>query len=487
MQGTSQSTRGAEAETGEPALEGIPADVAVKLARSLDRTPGAIVVLVERDLTIRWLSRSASWVTGSDPEGRRGTDSLDRIHPDDAVRLLHGLAELEAANRAGEAAPLLAGPFRYRFRRFDNDQWVIMEAQVHNLLDDPVIDGMVVISRPVSGHLDGVGHVIDLLVADAPLPTVLAACAGLVPPHMGEAAVVGLLDGSTVVGVGPGGAAERLVADERWWRDALTYGRAHAPVDFDGFPEELALAGLAAGFRTAWLSPLFDGSTSEVIGCLTVWVRLAGERTIVGDELLRQTERLASMVIGEQRRHHALDRAAITDPLTGIGNRAALRRRLDAAPGPLTVAIVDLDGFKPINDIYGHDAGDAVLEIVAQRLVAAVRDDDLVVRFGGDEFAIVLAEATPTTAETPATPATPATGPAGLARRAADAIEAPMKLPDGRTVTVGASVGQATAPRDAVISLADAELYRAKQRKQQGAAPAADGATDQPTAAPNDS
>ena len=466
MQGTSQGARAAAHETGEPgtepgseatgateAVEGIPADVAVRLARSLDRTPSAIVVLIDRDYTIRWLSSSASWVTGSDPDDRRGTDSLDRIHPDDAARLMHGLAQLEAANRSGEPAPLLAGPFRYRFRRFDNDQWVVMEAQVHNLLDDPVVDGVLVISRPVSGQLDGVGHVLDLLVADAPVPTVLGACAGLVPAHVGSAAVVGRLGTSTVIGVAPDSGVEELAADERWWRDTLADGLPRAPLDFAGFPDDLVGQARAAGFGTVWVSPLFDGSTSEVIGCLAVWVRTSGERTVIGDEVLRQPERLASLVIGEQRRHHALDRAAITDPLTGIGNRAALRRRLDGTDGSVTVVIIDLDGFKPINDLHGHDAGDAVLQIVAQRLVGSVRDDDLVVRFGGDEFAIVLADETPVTVL------------AGLQRRIAAAIEAPMRLPDGRTVTVGASIGQASATRDEVIRLADAELYRAKEVK----------------------
>jgi diguanylate cyclase (GGDEF)-like protein len=309
-----------------------------------------------------------------------------------------------------------------------------------------------VISRPVSGHLDGVGHVLDLLVADAPVPTVLGACAGLVPVHVGSAAVVGLLGTSTVVGVTPDSGIEELAADGRWWQDTLADGLPRAPVDFTGFPDDLVRQARAAGFGTVWVSPLFDGSTSDVVGCLAVWVRTSGERTVIGDEALRQAERLASLVIGEQRRHHALDRAAITDPLTGIGNRAALRRRLDGTDGPVTVVIIDLDGFKPINDLHGHDAGDAVLQIVAQRLVASVRDDDLVVRFGGDEFAIVLADETPTTVL------------AGLGRRVAGAIEAPMKLPDGRTVTVGASTGQACATRDEVIRLADAELYRAKQR-----------------------
>lgn len=451
MEGMPYSSRGADGEVG---IEGIPADVARRLVRSLDRTPGAIVVLVDSDLRIRWLSRSASWVTGSDPDERRGTDSLDRIHPDDVDRLVHGLAQLKgAAEAGGSMEPLVAGPFRYRFRRFDNDQWVVMEAHVHNLLDDPVADGMLVISRPVSGALDGVGHVIDLLVADAPLSDVLAACCGLVPSHVGSAAVIGLLGASTVIGVHAGSPAEELVTDERWWRATLEDGELRVPVEFAGFPEDLAARARSEGFLSAWVSPLFDGSSRDIIGALVVWVCLPGERNIIGDEALRPAERLASLVIGEQRRHHALRRAAATDPLTGIGNRAALHRRLDGANGPVTLAIIDLDDFKPINDIHGHDTGDAVLQIVAQRLMGSVRDGDLVARYGGDEFAVVFADTTSTD------------GLALRAQRLIDAIRAPIKLPNGPTVTIGASIGVASDLPDQVIKAADAELYRAKQAK----------------------
>ena len=145
----------------------------------------------------------------------------------------------------------------------------------------------------------------------------------------------------------------------------------------------------------------------------------------------------------------ATPRAAATDPLTGIGNRAALHRRIDGANVLVTLAIIDLDDFKPTNDVHGHDTGDAVLQIVAQRLVGSVRDGDLVARFGGDEFAVVFAEATSTD---------------DLALRAQRLIDA-IKVPDGPTVTIGASIGVATELPDQVLKAADAELYRAKQAK----------------------
>ena len=162
-----------------------------RIVRAVDRSPSSVVTLVNPDLTIAWVSQSARWVTGSDPDSRRGDSAVARIHPDDAHRLAEGLAQLRAARGHHDYLTTVPEPIRYRFQRFDGT-WVVMEATIHNLLGDPEADGLLVFARPVSGHHDGVGHVIDLLVAGRPLPEVLGACAGLVPEPFGAAAVVAL-------------------------------------------------------------------------------------------------------------------------------------------------------------------------------------------------------------------------------------------------------------------------------------------------------
>ncbi len=97
------------------------------------------------------------------------------------------------------------------------------------------------------------------------------------------------------------------------------------------------------------------------------------------------------------RRTRQLSELALTDPLTGLANRRALfealRRELAAAlrqERPLTVLVLDLDGFKAVNDRHGHDEGDRVLGLVATALRQALRASDLPVRMGGDEFAAIL-------------------------------------------------------------------------------------------------
>jgi diguanylate cyclase (GGDEF)-like protein len=442
----------------EPPVPPVPPDVAARIVRAIDRSPSTVVTLIDRDLNIRWISHSATWVTGTDPGSRQGASSLERIHPDDVDRLIHGLAQLRAAGPAGEGPGGVPQPIRYRFQRFDG-RWVVMEATIHNLLGDPVVEGMLVFARPVDGELDGVGYVLDLLVADQPLPDVLAACAGLVPDFLGSAAVVALLPDGAVVGARPGTPAAQLAGDARWWQCAAR-GEVLSPVDFTGFPDDLAAQARAEGFRSAWSLPIRDQPTGAVIGCVIVWVHITVERNIVHDEALRQTERLASLVIAEERRRDDLRRQAVTDPLTGLANRSALERRLGEVDGLVTVAILDLDDFKPVNDTHGHDTGDAVLRVVAERLRAGVREGDLAVRYGGDEFAIVFAAGTYHDDAVRS------------AERVVQAIQAPVAL-DGRlSVSVGASVGVATAPAEKVAHLADAALYDAKRAKQD-AAPAA--------------
>ncbi|HSN31469.1 MAG TPA: sensor domain-containing diguanylate cyclase [Ideonella sp.] len=121
---------------------------------------------------------------------------------------------------------------------------------------------------------------------------------------------------------------------------------------------------------------------------------------------LRQAERLLRRRTAERdrfahgenllrMRNEQLAHAASHDALTGLGNRSlfevALARRLrDAGGRPFTLLYVDLDDFKPVNDAYGHAAGDDLLRAVAARLAGSFRDDDVVARLGGDEFAVLV-------------------------------------------------------------------------------------------------
>ena len=429
----------------------IPPTVATQLLRAIDRSPFAVVSLVDPDLTFRWMSASAAWVSGSDPAVREGASAVDRIHPEDVDRIVHGLEQLRLATTADASAAAMPEPIRYRWRRLDG-RWMIMEATIHNLLADPVVNGFLVFARPVAGELDGAGYVLDLLASDRPVSEVLAACAALVPDYIGSAAAVAFLPDETIVGVPAGSPVAEFAAIPHWW-NSVRRGEAALLPDFEGVDPSLAARARAAGFRSLWALPIWDQVDRQVIGCLAIWVRLTIEPAIGLEEPLRNSRRLAGLVIAEERRRDALHRLAETDPLTGLANRGALTRRLEHAVGPVTLALVDLDDFKPVNDSYGHDTGDAVLRIVAARLRGTLRSGDLAVRFGGDEFAIVFADGTGDDEAQESM------------RRVVRAVEAPIATSDERIITVGASVGLATAAPEDAQRLADRALYDAKRRR----------------------
>jgi diguanylate cyclase (GGDEF)-like protein len=149
------------------------------------------------------------------------------------------------------------------------------------------------------------------------------------------------------------------------------------------------------------------------------------------------------------------------DALTGLANRVQLREHIermlkDGERGAkAAILCLDLDNFKTVNDTLGHSVGDALLCAVAGRLQGLLREDDLVSRTGGDEFAIVQA------GNEPAMQAS-----AALASRIVEAVSAPFEIGD-HTVVIGASVGIAIAPDDGsdpdqLLKNADMALYRAK-------------------------
>jgi diguanylate cyclase (GGDEF)-like protein len=153
-----------------------------------------------------------------------------------------------------------------------------------------------------------------------------------------------------------------------------------------------------------------------------------------------------------RRRERELERMAYTDHLTGLPNRVALFQEM-AAPSleERCLLVLDLDGFKAVNDVAGHEAGDQLLVEVARRLHTVVRDDDVVARLGGDEFAILV---TGSMAESE-----------DVAQRVVDALAVPHRV-DEWAFAIGASVGVAElgiAGGQVAFREADTALREAKQ------------------------
>jgi diguanylate cyclase (GGDEF)-like protein len=190
----------------------------------------------------------------------------------------------------------------------------------------------------------------------------------------------------------------------------------------------------------------FDGEDARLFATLAAQAAIALENG-------RLIERLHEQV--QAREHEALH-----DSLTGLPNRTLLGRSLDAAlddGGPVGVLLMDLDGFKEINDTLGHQTGDQVLCEVASRLGAAVDGQGLVARLGGDEFAIVLSLLTGTDQAL------------DLAHRVKNAIRQPIDL-STLTLEVGVSIGVATRPEhgdepSTLLQRADIAMYSAKRQR----------------------
>ncbi len=212
----------------------------------------------------------------------------------------------------------------------------------------------------------------------------------------------------------------------------------------------LCIAALLRGLLPAnfWTQHLFQfASLLEML----LWTRVLALR-IAG--IRRSAERT-------ELERAALESLAHTDALTGLPNRRGLQQALAAAlpashaHDALAVFLLDLDGFKPVNDRLGHDAGDDLLVQVGQRLRSQVRQGDVVARLGGDEF-VIMAPGIPGEAEAMV-----------LGRKLLDAFSQPFDV-GGQTCRVGLTIGFALAPHDGtraddLIKRADAAMYAGKQ------------------------
>jgi diguanylate cyclase (GGDEF)-like protein/PAS domain S-box-containing protein len=167
-------------------------------------------------------------------------------------------------------------------------------------------------------------------------------------------------------------------------------------------------------------------------------------------------------ITDRKRVHERIEQLAHHDFLTKLPNRALFRDRLERAiaiaerkQGRVAVLFLDLDGFKAVNDEFGHEAGDGLLCEIARRLAAAIRHSDTVARVGGDEFTVILNEI-----------GSPADVTA-VAGKILAAVAMPFTI-DGQECRIGASIGIAIFPdharaHDSLLRAADASMYAAKQ------------------------
>ncbi|MDO9428678.1 MAG: EAL domain-containing protein [Methylobacterium sp.] len=406
--------------------------------RLLAETSTDVIIWSDLDTTRRYVSPAIRTVLGYEPDELVGTKPLDFVHPEDAEAYGLVLDDLTRA-RIDQASTC------QRYRRKDG-AWVTMEVS-QSLARDPV-------TNSPTGYVTSLRDITERKAVEDALRLSEERLALAL-----NSGSDGLWDWDVVTG-------EVKLSDH--WASMLAYDRSEIVPDISSWYSLIHPDDVEHSRRT--LADHFDGRTAafeceyrlRAKGGHYIWILARGK--VVG----RTADGVPLRVVGthiditrrktdEQRIAHL----ALHDPLTDLPNRTLFWERLTdeirhaTAHGTrFAVLTCDLDGFKGINDSFGHPAGDLLLQTVAARLLAVVRNVDTVARLGGDEFAIILSRIRH------------AHDAGTMATRIIEAVNRPMAF-NGHTVSVGASVGIAFGTGDthdavALFRQSDAALYQAK-------------------------
>jgi diguanylate cyclase (GGDEF)-like protein/PAS domain S-box-containing protein len=385
------------------------------------------VVVVDGDGRLRWANDAATEQLGWPREDWLGQLATQLVHPDDLASALVALTSVR-----GKA---VGTPIELRVRT-GSGAWQLVELRGRAALEQPGVDGIVLVLRDITQRRRW-----ELAAGDDVLVRALVQYAPVIIFHLHPDGRIRTASPALVRTLG----LDMELAEDQPFLDLV------APDDRGPVGDALA---------AACQEPVTRALEARLVraGGDAVWHRL----TVVG---LVQDPVIAGVVVtaqdvttlAEARRH--LHHLATHDPLTGAANRAALMQYLAellSGDRPFSVVFLDLDGFKEVNDRFGHQSGDLVLIELVRRLRDAVPSATMTARFGGDEFILVVPEAgSPDNT-------------AQLVDRVVAAVGQPVALYGGDTVTVHASCGLAvrngsTDPAD-LLAAADAAMYAKKGR-----------------------
>ncbi len=332
------------------------------LFETLVRDNPDMIAVIDLDGRFTFVSEAVRRILGLDPADLVGRDGFALIHPDDIGVAAESLGSTVAGGD-GVREPLLL-----RLRHADSS-WREVEILTHNLSSDERIAGLVITARDMAARRQSertareARDLFEQAFDRAPIGMAIVETDGAL--RRVNAALASIL-GSTV---------QDLVGDDLV-RLAHRDDR-HAAAD-------QALSILGGEDRSA-----IEVRFVRVDGGVA-WARVTA--TLICSEDGSPLHAIVQVedVTEQERLRRELHRAATHDPLTGLLNRAGLEANYDRfLDGEVTASaflLVDLDGFKPVNDTYGHAVGDRLLQCIAGRLKVCLRDDATVARIGGDEF-----------------------------------------------------------------------------------------------------
>ncbi len=404
------------------------------LALLVEAAADAIVVL-DRDGNLRYANPASERLFGYSVAERQGESVFDLVHPDDLELVVSSLVTMQEKAEGD--------PIEVRVLTRSGD-WCHVEVVATNHLQDDALAGLVLTLRDITDRRAAergrasAEHVLDHTFAHNPIALSLCTLDGrFVKVNPAFCELVGMTEAE-------------VLAD--------TYQNLTDPDELEN--EMLALAAVVKGERSSFTTdkrlPRKDGTVG--MGELTVSIieDPDGVRLFFGQ--LRD-------VSHQRELQRQLEHRSLHDPLTGLANRALFSDRVRLShlrhrryASGLSVAFIDLDDFKTVNDALGHPAGDELLRGVAARLVNRFRATDTVARVGGDEFAVLLEES----------------GQVADAERLAAEVVALFDEPftvAGRRLRVKASVGIAPVPSgrddpravEELVADADLAMYAAKE------------------------
>ena len=420
-----------------------------------------LMLFTDSETNIRWCNRAAFAILGFVPAEVIGRSFAEFVHPEDLGRA----AEVLALAAAGAFDEMPITPALYRVATADG-RWVDLDINA-----SPRADGSMVVTARRGGDLVLIDRLLEAVTSGEPFEQQVAVVMDLAlwrHPHEGYVIAYRGEDGEPLAVTtnvpfdvhgpsAPPGPAP--------WDAAFADGEEIVINDLDALPPdspivgpELVAAARAAGFVGCLIAPVVDPGHLEG-GWIVIWTTAEGPTTSGHRYAMSNMRRAFALALQQRAQLRALERAARVDQVTGAMSRARFLELVDqigasAAPDARhAVLYIDLDGFKSINDRYGHAAGDLVLRATTNRIARVVSAEAVVSRLGGDEFAILCP---PGTSEVTA---------AEVAGRIVEAVATPIEISRG-TVVIGASVGLAYGAEGedlaSVVEAADGALLAAK-------------------------